>query len=96
MTIESRLGLKYSWRHPRRLVYVSSQSSPEGRILKGRFTDDQIIPVLHEWYAGAKVVDLVGKHGVNEQTLYRWKKEHRHAGERGRVSESTRGGELAA
>lgn len=38
---------------------------------KSRFTDEQIIGVLHEWDAGAKVVDLVRKHGVTEQTLYR-------------------------
>ena len=43
---------------------------------KGRFTDAQIIAVLHEWDAGAKVVDLVRKHGVTEQTLYRWKKKY--------------------
>ena len=43
---------------------------------KSRFTDAQIIAVLHEWDAGAKVVDLVRKHGVTEQTLYRWKKKY--------------------
>lgn len=32
--------------------------------------------MLHEWDAGAKVVDLVRKRGVTEQTLYRWKKKH--------------------
>jgi putative transposase len=41
---------------------------------KSRFTDAQIIAVLHEWDAGAKMVDLVRRHGVTEQTLYRWKK----------------------
>ena len=43
---------------------------------KGRFTDAQLIAVLHERDAGAKVVDLVRKHGVTEQTLYRWKKKY--------------------
>jgi putative transposase len=32
--------------------------------------------VLHEWDAGAKMVDLVRRHGVTEQTLYRWKKKY--------------------
>lgn len=41
-----------------------------------RFTDAQIIAVLHEWDAGTKVVDLVRKHGVTEQTLSRWKKKN--------------------
>ena len=43
---------------------------------KSRFTDEQIIGVLHEWDAGAKLSDLVRKHGVTEQTLYRWKKKY--------------------
>jgi putative transposase len=32
--------------------------------------------VLHEWDAGAKVPDLVRRHGVTEQTLSRWKKKY--------------------
>lgn len=43
---------------------------------KSRFTEAQIIAVLHEWEAGAKVVELVRRHGVTEQTLYRWKKKY--------------------
>ncbi len=30
---------------------------------KSRYTDEQIIGVLHEWDAGAKVVDLRGTRG---------------------------------
>ena len=41
-----------------------------------RFTDAQIIQALQEWDAGAKVADLVRRHGVTEQTLYRWKKKY--------------------
>ena len=43
---------------------------------KRRFTDEQIVRVLHEWDAGAKVGELVRRHGVTEQTLYRWKKQY--------------------
>ena len=43
---------------------------------KSRFTDEQIIGVLHESDAGAKLADLVRKHGVTEQTLCRWKKKY--------------------
>ncbi len=43
---------------------------------KSRFSDEQIVAVLHEWDAGAKVADLVRRHGVTEQTLYRWKKKY--------------------
>jgi len=38
---------------------------------KSRFTDEQIIAVLHKWEAGAKIFDLARRHGVTEQTLYR-------------------------
>jgi putative transposase len=41
---------------------------------KGQFTDEHIIRVRHEWEAGAKLADLVRKHGVTEHALYRWKK----------------------
>ena len=44
---------------------------------KSRFSDEQIVAVLHEWDAGAKVPDLVRRHGVTEQTLYRWKKQYK-------------------
>ena len=32
--------------------------------------------MLNEWEAGAKLVDLVRRHGVTEQTMYRWKKKY--------------------
>ena len=43
---------------------------------KSRFTTEQIIQVLQTWDAGAKVSDLVRRHGVTETTLYRWKKKY--------------------
>lgn len=43
---------------------------------KGRFTEALIVAVLHEWEAGAKTSDLVRRHGVTEQTLFRWKKKY--------------------
>ena len=38
-----------------------------------RFTDEQIIGILREQEAGAKVVDLARKYAVSEATLYNWK-----------------------
>jgi putative transposase len=38
-----------------------------------RFTEEQIIGVLKEHEAGARVPDLARKHGVSEHTIYRWK-----------------------
>jgi len=38
-----------------------------------RFTEEQIIGVLKEAAAGAKTLDLCRRHGLSEQTFYRWK-----------------------
>jgi len=43
---------------------------------KSRFTTEQIVGVLHEHEAGAKVAELCRRHGITEQTLYRWKKKY--------------------
>lgn len=43
---------------------------------KSRFSEEQIVAILQEWDAGGKVADLVRRHGVTEQTLYRWKKKY--------------------
>ncbi len=45
--------------------------------MKGkRFTDEQIISILKEHEAGAKMPDLVRKHNVSEQSIYRWKSKY--------------------
>jgi putative transposase len=38
-----------------------------------RFTEEQIITILKEHEAGMRVQDLVCKHNVSEQSIYRWK-----------------------
>jgi putative transposase len=40
---------------------------------KKRFTEEQIIGILREQEAGAKVGDLARKYAVSEATLYNWK-----------------------
>jgi putative transposase len=40
---------------------------------KKRFTEEQIIGILQEQEAGAKVADLASKYAVSEATLYNWK-----------------------
>lgn len=39
---------------------------------KKRFTEEQIIGILREQEAGAKVADLARKYAVSEATLYNW------------------------
>lgn len=40
---------------------------------KKRFSEEQIIAILKEAEAGAKVLDLCRKHGISDATFYNWK-----------------------
>ena len=40
---------------------------------RSRFSDEQIIGVLREHDAGAKVSELCRKHGMSSATFYAWK-----------------------
>ena len=40
---------------------------------KSRFTDEQKIAILQQAAAGAQVRELCRKHGITEQTFYRWR-----------------------
>ena len=40
---------------------------------KKRFSEEQIIAVLKEADAGAKVLDLCRKHGISDATFYKWR-----------------------
>ena len=41
-----------------------------------RFTLSQIFSILREGESGIKIVDLARKHGISEQTVYRWRNKY--------------------
>ena len=40
---------------------------------RGRYSEEQIIGILKETEAGATGREVCRRHGISEQTLYRWK-----------------------
>jgi putative transposase len=40
---------------------------------KSRFTDEQKVSILQQAAAGTKIRELCRKHGITEQTFYRWR-----------------------
>jgi putative transposase len=43
---------------------------------RSRFTEEQIVGILQEHAAGAKISDLVRRHGVSRETFNRWRKKY--------------------
>jgi putative transposase len=50
-----------------------SPSSKETDVKKSRFTEAQIIGVLREQEAGSPTGEVCRRHGISDQTFYRWK-----------------------
>ncbi len=43
---------------------------------KSRFTEEQIVGIVKEHEAGGGTTTLCRRHGISEQTLYRWKRKY--------------------
>jgi putative transposase len=43
---------------------------------KSRFTAEQIVGILKEHEAGAKISELSRRHGVSDNTFHRWKRKY--------------------
>jgi putative transposase len=44
--------------------------------MKKRFSEEQIIGILKEQEAGFPVKEIIRRHGISEQTFYRWKSKY--------------------
>ena len=43
---------------------------------KSKFSEEQIVRILKEVEAGAKVAETCRKHGISEPTYYKWKNQY--------------------
>ena len=43
---------------------------------KSRFTEEQIVGILQESFAGAKTGDLIRRHGISRETFYNWRRKY--------------------
>ena len=55
-------------------MYFDREEAP--RLKRKRYSEEKIISILKEHEAGASVPDLCRRHGIAENTIYRWKSKY--------------------
>jgi putative transposase len=57
-------------------ICVRVRQPKETDVKKSRFTEAQIIGVLREQEAGGTTDEVCRRHGISQQTFYRWKSKY--------------------
>jgi len=57
-------------------ICVRVRQPKEADVKKSRFTEAQIIGVLREQEAGGTTDEVCRRHGISQQTFYRWKSKY--------------------
>ncbi len=43
---------------------------------KSRFTEEQIVAILHEQAASGKTGEVIRRHGISRETFYNWRRKY--------------------
>ena len=58
---------------PQKLLHSDVESAqPKDRLMKKRFSDEQIISMLKEQEAGERTADVCKRHGISQATFYKY------------------------